>query len=205
MEPNHDMQVDAEKVLMRLLFLFYIVYTVCAIFMQIRSGELPSTAASAIDMFIGSILWMISMTCVLLAVVHMQIKWKVMIWLGVSACAGLLAIDEMFEFHEHAKGMFEDDDYIKILTLPIAFAGMYVLYVMEKPSRRVMALFLAGFVFHSLYVFTDLGDGDFFQLPFSRIILVWTEEILELFALQSYLAGFLVHYLTLSRRVYRAQ
>jgi len=192
-------QDDQEKTLLGMLLLFFVVYTACAVLLQIRSDELPSKSAAAVDMFTGGLFWVMSIIGILMAAIRSKTIMKALIWLGVSAGCGALAIDEIFEFHEATRYVVGDDDYIKIATLPIALIGLYILYRIEKPAQRVIAFFLVGLGFHALYIVSDMGDGDFFQLPFPEITLLWAEEMLELLSLQSYLTGFLLHYTIVSR------
>jgi hypothetical protein len=191
-------QNNQKNILLGMLLLFFVVYTTCAVLLQIRSGELPSKSAAAVDMFTGGLFWVMSIVGILMAAIRSKTIMKAVIWLGVSAGCGALAIDEIFEFHEATRHVVGDDDYIKIATLPIALIGLYILYRIEKPTQRVIAFFLVGLGFHVLYIVSDMGDGDFFQLPIPEIILLWTEEMLELLALQSYLTGFLLHYTIIS-------
>jgi len=190
-----------ERALLWFLLLFYVVYAICAVLLQLRSGEPPETSGTVTDVFTGSLLWAISIISLLFASLRMPSTWRAIAWLGLSAAAGAVAIDELFEFHEATRFIVGDDDYIKILTLPVAIAGLYFLYRLEQPRRRVATLFVLGLGFHTLYLISDMGDGDFFQLPVPLYLLLWAEELLELFAIQCYLAGFLLHFTIVSENV----
>jgi len=192
-------QTKQQNILLYLLLMFYIVFLICAILLQIRSGESPSTSGTVFDKFTGSLFWVLSITSLLFAAIRFDTKPKFFLWLLVSAGAGALAIDEIFEFHEETRHLIEDDDYIKMSTLIIAVVGSYILYIAEKPTRKIIIVFLTGLLFHTLYIIVDMGDGDFFTLPIPLDALRWIEEILETLSLQGYLAGFLLHYSLISR------
>lgn len=66
---------------------------------------------------------------------------------------------------------------------------------MEEPSLTARRAIFTGYLFHSLYILVELGDGEFFRIPFLSIhLLKWSEEFFELFFLASYLLAFvLIH------------
>ncbi len=66
---------------------------------------------------------------------------------------------------------------------------------MEEPSLTARRAIFTGYLFHSLYIVVELGDGEFFRIPFLSIrLLKWSEEFFELFFLASYLLAFvLIH------------
>ncbi len=192
-------KIDQQKLLVGLLLLFFVVYVICTVLFQIRSEELPSKSGTVFDQFTGSMLWVASIMALLISTFRFQSIPKFLIWLGISAVVGALAIDEVFEFHERTKSVVGDDDYIKILIWLTAGIGIYILYRIEQPTKSVAYAFILGYMFHTLYLITDMGDGDFFSLPFSITVLVWAEEFFELFFVQSYLLGLILHFSTLSR------
>jgi hypothetical protein len=194
-----------QRTLLSLLALFYIVYLICAILLQIRSSEPPNTPGSVFDILTGSLLWVISITALLFASLRFGQNSIFFLWLLVSAAAGALAIDEVFEFHEKTKSVVGDDDYIKILFWFSTAIGSYILYRLERPSRRVVLMFLTGYLIHTLYLIADLGDGDFFTLPIPMDVLHWIEEILEMLFLQMYLAGFLMCYTSITKKTDQQQ
>ena len=77
-----------------------------------------------------------------------------------------------------------------------AMAGLYLLYTIENPSKKVIQFFLIGFMLHLCYLTVDFGDGDFFRLPISDEVSHWAEEIFEMLAIQTYFAGLIVFYMT---------
>lgn len=196
-------QLKQQRILLSLLLLFYVVFLMCAILLQLRSGESPSRPGTVFDIFSGSILWMLSISSILIATLRFNSKPKFLLWLAISAAAGALAIDEIFEFHEKTTRIVGDDDYFKIISWLIAGIGSYILYAVERPTKKIALVFVTGYLFHTLYLVVDMGDGDFFSLPFSTTVLIWAEEILETLALQGYLAGFLLHYTLIAKSTNR--
>ncbi len=184
------------NLMLSLLFGFFVVFNISALIIQNLSGEAPNAHGTIVDMFNGSILWMASMIALLTAVKRYPDTKRLLLWLAVSAGAGAFAVDEMFEIHEQTVDMFGEDDYIKIVMLLIAVAGLILLYQMERPSKKIIQFFATGFFLHLCYLVTDFGDGDFFQLPFSIDNLYWAEEAFEMLAVQTYFAGLLIFYTT---------
>lgn len=195
---DSDKPKDQQRVLIYLLLLFYIVYWICAIFLQSHTHHPVSKQGSALDILTGNILMTMSVIALLIATQRSSNNLKLLLWLGVSAVAGALAIDEWFEFHEKTRATtagwfaFGDDDYVKIALWFCAGLGIFALYKLEELPNKVLIIFLLGFLFQSIYLVIDMGDGDFFQLPFSEIFLDWAEEIMELLTMQSYLASILM-------------
>lgn len=184
------------NLMLSLLFGFFVVFNISALIIQNLSGEAPNAHGTIVDMFNGSILWMASMIALLTAVKRYPDTKRLLLWLAVSAGAGAFAVDEMFEIHEQTVDMFGEDDYIKIVMLLIAVAGLILLYQMERPSKKIIQFFATGFFLHLCYLTTDFGDGDFFQLPFAIDNLYWAEEAFEMLAVQTYFAGLLIFYTT---------
>lgn len=114
------------------------------------------------------------------------------------SCAALsvLAMDEIFAFHERPEqqGLFNDDYFKVICWLATAFVFRLV-FRMEEPSLTARRAIFTGYLFHSLYILVELGDGEFFRIPFLSVhLLKWSEEFFELFFLASYLLAFvLIH------------
>ena len=178
-------------VLTLLAFIAVIIYI--AVWSQILSGASPSDESSPLEFFTRGLLWMLSLTCLLIANRHRS--WKLAFWLAGCAALAALAIDERFEFHEQTgrRGWF-DDDWFKIVGWGCAAAVLYTIVRIERPSRFALGAIIVGYVFHTIYIFVEMGDGEFFKLPFERNALAWWEEISELLFLCSYLVGFvLVH------------
>ena len=183
--------------LMLLLLLgFFIAFDISAVIIQNLSGEAPNAHGTKVDMFTGSILWMASMIALLTAVLRYPDIKRFALWLAVCGGAAALAIDEMFEIHEQTVYIVGEDDYIKIVMMLVAVTGLYLLYTIEKPSKKVIQFFAVGFMLHLCYLTIDFGDGDFFQLPISDDVSYWAEEIFEMLAIQTYFAGLIVFYMT---------
>ena len=187
----------AEWILRRLdiltLLAFIAVIIFIAVWFQVLSGISPSNESSPLEFFTRGLLWMLSLTCLLIA--NRYRSWKLAFWLAGCAALAALAIDERFEFHEQTgrRGWF-DDDWFKIVSWGFAAAVLYTIVRMERPSRFAAGAIILGYVFHTVYIIVEMGDGEFFKLPFERNALRWWEEISELLFLSSYLVGFvLIH------------
>jgi len=198
-------QIQQQRILLSLLLLFYVVYLICAVLLQIRSDEPPNTPGSVFDILTGSVLWVISITALVLASLRFNSKSTFLLWLVISAAAGALAIDEVFEFHEKTRNVVGDDDYIKMVFWLLTGIGSYILYRVERPAKKIVLVFLAGYLIHTLYLLADLGDGEFFTLPLSLDVLHWVEEILEMLFLQTYLTGFLLYYTSIAKNIDQLQ
>lgn len=179
--------------LFALLTLFFGVFLVCAGLLQIYSG-LPPQKSGAIDQLNGALLWASSILTLLIAAQSTRPAWRLLFWLAMSAGFGALAIDEVFEFHESTKFSLGDDDYIKIIAWGCAAIGVYLIWHLSRPARAVVTALMTGFAFTTLWLLSDMGDGDFFTIPIPPANLLWLEEYFELLAAQFYLTGFLLHY-----------
>ena len=178
-------------VLTILVFIAFIIFI--AVWFQILSGMSPSNESGPLEFFTQGLLWMLSLTCLLIANRHRS--WKLAFWLAGCVALMLLAIDERFEFHEQTgrRGWF-DDDWFKIISWVCAAVVLYTIVRIERPARFAVGAIIVGYVFHTTYIFFEMGDGEFFRLPYQRITLWWWEEISELLFLSSYLVGFvLIH------------
>ena len=160
---------------------------------------MSSKSGTVLDTFIGNILWMLSIASILFAALRFSSKSKFLLWLVISAATGALEIDESFEFHEKTRHVVGDDDHIKMFSWFIAGIGSYILYRIERPAGKIAIVYLTGYLLYTLYLIIDMGDGDFFSLPFSMDVLIWVEEIIETLSLQGYLAGFLLHYTLIAK------
>lgn len=95
--------------------------------------------------------------------------------------------------------MVRDDDHIKVAAWVAAAIALSVLRRVERLPRLSAGLLGLGYFFQSMYTLVDIGDGDYFRLPwFSNFTLFWAEELFELFSLTSYMLGFLFLYGVLS-------
>ena len=193
--PSESSQLKNSSTVVQLVCLYFAVFLACAIGLQLWSGKLSTTAVNAVDYFSSGLLWTSSFVALLLALERLARPGNFLVWLGVSAACGALAIDEAFEFHEMSSVILGDDDYIKVLILIGAAVGLYVVYRLEAPATLVRNLFIAGLTIQCLYLAIDVGDGDFYQSPIPKHIADWIEEILELLFVQLYLFSLTVHHL----------
>ncbi len=159
----------AEWILRRLDILTLLAFVAVIIFIAVRfqilSGISPSNESSPLEFFTRGLLWMLSLTCLLIA--NRYRSWKLVFWLAGCAALAALAIDERFEFHEQTgrRGWF-DDDWFKIVSWAGAAVVLYLIVRMEQPSRFAIGAIILGYVFHTLYIIVEMGDGEFFTLPF---------------------------------------
>jgi hypothetical protein len=180
-----------------LLLLFLACYALCAGFFQARSETPPWEDGSPIEYFTSGLLWMLSLIGLLIADTQPRWHWRFFFWLASSAAFAVLAMDEIFQFHEQTGRVAGDDDHSQVIQWVGAGAVLSFIDRIERPTRRARWAIFVGFFFHSLYMLVEIGDGDYFRLPVGRQpIMGWVEEFLELFALASYFVGFTLHYTT---------
>lgn len=191
--------LDDEAALATLLVPFFVVFTVCAIVFQATSGEAPNTPATVVDQFSSGLLWVGSVVALLIAAHNRRSTRYFLGWLVVSAGAGALAIDEVVELHERTLQTFGEDDYSKILIWVAAVAAVAIILRFERAWTYFTIPLVVGLVLHTAYLLTDLGDGEFFQVPLSESAGYWTEEILEILALQAYISALLFHLTTIKK------
>ena len=190
---SHD---ELISITLRLLILFFVVFNFAAIALQIESGETPNTPGTVVDKFNGGVLWMASMVALFTAALRYPDYPRFFLWLAISAGAGALSIDEVFEKHEWTASVVGDDDYIKLGMMAMAVTGLILLHSLERPRAKVTGLFILGFFFHCCYLACDFGDGDFFTLPFERLTLYWAEELFEMLAIQSYFSALVIFFIS---------
>ena len=168
-------------------------YILCAIFFQLLGSRVSWYAGSPLEFFTGATLWMLSLVCLLQAIHWTRQQWIMVFWLASCAALALLAIDEVFEFHERTEKVGINDDHVKVVMWLFSAPVLVLICRMEKASPTVKGVLILGYFFHSLYLLVEVGDGEYFRLPFGSIeTLKWTEEICELLFLTSYLEGFLL-------------
>ena len=183
-----------------ILLLFLACYFASALFLQIDARNIvpPWEDGSAIEQFTAGLLWMLTLLALLIAEKHHAAgqpgsQWRTLFWLAGCAAAAVVAIDEVFAFHEYTAdpSSVGDDDPVKLLMYFGAAAALVSIVWVERPPRRVIAAFAIGFFFNTLYALVEFGDGDYFQVPYATLDqLRWAEEIFELLALSSYMVGF---------------
>lgn len=171
---------------------YFAVYFFCALFFQLRSGLEPWNELSPIEDFTRPLLWLASMMCLLIADCYRLRHWRSWLWLAAAIALAFMALDESFQFHERleSKRIGSDDDHMKAAQWVIALIGVGIIHLIAVPSAAARRAILFGFFFHTCYILADVGDGNYFRLPFGTISqLRWAEEFLELAALICYSLG----------------
>jgi hypothetical protein len=179
--------------LFALLAVFYPVFLLCAGLLQLRSG-LPPQKSGPLDEFNAALLWAASVLGLLIAAQNGRPAWRMLFWMVVSAGFAALAIDEVFEFHEGTRFALGDDDYIKIAAWFCACTGSYMICQVSRPTQNVLNSLIIAVAFQTLWLLSDLGDGDFFTLPIPLTTLLWLEEYFEILASQFYLTALIMIY-----------
>jgi hypothetical protein len=197
--PRHRLQEAIEPVayqysrvftLPRALILFLALFILAATLYQIRSPIPPWKENAPIDLMNGSLIWMCSATALLMAAIARKDPVRSLMWfLGCGALA-FVALDEIFGIHEKVRTVMDDDDPKIVMALIAAFA-LAVLIKVQRVKGLPRTLLLIGFGFHFIYLMSDLGDGDFFNITFGYPdVLRWLEEYLEVTAMSFYFSGF---------------
>lgn len=174
------------------LFCFIVCYISAGIVTQIYSGIHPTLDSSPLDYFTGGALWILSAICMMNGMARSENFLRMAFWLGGSVVLALLAIDEYIGMHETTQFVVGDDDHIKVLLWAISpFALWAICRALDAP-KSIALIFALGWSLHSVYLATDLGDGDYFSLPFALSTLQWTEDICELMFVSTYLFAFML-------------
>lgn len=185
----------SRHLLFALLALFFSVFLICAGLLQLRSRIAPQTEGGPLDQMNGALLWATSLMGLFIASARQRADLRCLFWLCVSAGFAALAIDEVFQFHEGTRFSVGDDDYIKIAAWGCALSGAYVICRVAQPTRTVIIAFVIALTFQTLWLLSDMGDGDFFTVPLVPLqTLYWIEEYLEIMASMFYLTALFVHY-----------
>ena len=174
----------------------YLVLLVsAAVVIQLASSIPASQEGSPFEFFTTGLLWMLSLVSLFSAFRAASTRREVFFWLAASAALAILAIDEAFAIHERSEPSGIDDDIVKVVMwIAVPFVLVYLVRMVQA-SRLVRAALAVGYVFHSLYIFVELGDGETFDLPFAIESLKWAEELFELLFLCFYLYAFANCYL----------
>jgi hypothetical protein len=178
-----------------LLLLYFGCYILCGTYIQVHSDKPPWFDGSPLESFTGTLLWLSSFTSLLIADALRSNRWKSWLWLVISAGLAFVALDEIFVFHEQTLYYVGDDDHVKVLQWLVAGGGVYFIHRVGVSSFKARISFVTGYILHTFYVTSDVGDGDYFRIPFASITqLAWAEEYFELFSLTAYFLGFLFLY-----------
>ncbi len=180
---------------------FAVCFVVAGVVSQVYSG-LPTTVDhSPLDYFTGGALWMAAMVCMVMALINGPRVWRGLFWLAGCVALSLLAIDEYMGVHEATEGLVGDDDHSKVFLWALAPVALVAIGRLENVSPAVAATLGAGFIFHTVYLALDVGDGDYFTLPFALTTLQWAEDITELVFVMTYLTAFVTILTDQVRRV----
>ena len=191
----HMAVTDNEYPRTGLLLLYFAAFICSAVFFQLRSDTPPWVDGSPIEYFTGALLWMSSLIALLMAENLFGKTRRSLFWLAISAGLALLALDELFGFHEKAGTFVGDDDHIKVVQWIFAGAAIYWINRFERSSLRTKLVFANGYILHGLYILSDVADGDYFDVSLlSRSQLRTSEEYLELLTLTAYCMGLIFLY-----------
>ena len=171
---------------------FVLCFVSAAIVSQIYSDVPVIEDHSPLDYFTGGALWIASAISLIIAVTYTETPWKMVFWLAGTSALAILAIDEFMGVHEATQAIVGDDDHSKVFLWAGAPIGLYLIAKVEGIPKAVAVAFVVGYFFHTTYLISDIGDGDYFSLPFELNTLRWTEDICELLFVSTYLFGFLL-------------
>ncbi len=175
-----------------MISVFFAVYLLGAVLFQYISKIPPWEDGSPVDILTGSMIWAVCIIALLMAAINLDRPGLSMIWLAGSAALGLVALDELFGLHEHAAKIRDDDDP-KILMALGAGVALFILVRVQRIRGLPLGLLATGFLLQCLYLLSDLGDGDFFDVTFGNPdALRVAEECLEFSAMACYLAAFML-------------
>ncbi len=140
---------------------------------------------------------MLSLLCMLNAFRHPDVRAKQSAWLVACAALSVLAMDEYFGAHEFVERTQDiDDDHFKVVLWLMTAGVLSFICLAERVFRRITYTLLTGYGFHSLYILVEVGDGDYFRLPFASVHqLKYAEELFELLFLSLYWLGLVTLYL----------
>ena len=160
--------------------------------MQVYSGTYPTLDGSPLDYFTGGALWILSAICLLNGLARTENFRKMAFWLMGSAALSVLAIDEFIGMHETTEVVAGDDDHIKVLLWAVTPILLFLIHRAMNAPRKIAWIFTVGWLLHSAYLTLDVGDGDYFALPFALATLQWAEDICELLFVSTYLFAFML-------------
>lgn len=168
---------------------FFAVYVVVALAAQAVSAIPASEEGSAIEAFTSGLLWMLALFGLLAASTSTDRLGRLGFWVAFTAALGALAVDEIVGVHERTEPNL-NDDWVKIVLwigTPFVLVAISRMLDADRPTNLA---WIAGYVFHTAYLLVELGDGEFFDLPFAESTLKGAEEVFELFFLAAYAFGF---------------
>lgn len=184
-----SIRLSLEKTVLLYLVSFLFAYFAATILFQLRRDVSILDEGSPFDLMNGGLLWLASVMALLNAVLRSEDMRRSALWLLGAAAIGIVALDELFALHERSLELTGDDDHPKIVLLLCAGIGVFVLNKFEQLHPWALRLIVGGLVVHFVYLMVDMGDGDYFTLPFAPMTLQWAEECLELTGSALYFSG----------------
>lgn len=118
-------------------------------------------------------------------------------WLTGCVALAVLAIDEAMAGHEWVEANWRlNDDYPKIALWLLTPKILSIAYNKIKPFSTIRYVFIVGYIFHSLYIFFEVSDGEFYDISaiLDKVQARWGEEFCELFFLSAYWLGYFLIY-----------
>ena len=178
-----------ERLILLYLLIFLVPYFAATTVFQLRWDQPVHTEGSPFDRMNGGLLWLASVMALMNAVLRGEDLRRSALWLLGTAAIAVVALDELFALHEYSERVTGDDDHPKLVLLLCACVAVYVLNKLEKLHHIALLLIIGGLSAHFVYLFVEFGDGDFFELPLSKVTLRWIEEYMELTASGFYFSG----------------
>ncbi len=172
---------------------FFACYISAALVTQVYSGVYPTFDGSPLDYFTGGALWILSAICLLNGLARTENLKQVAFWLLGSAALSVLAIDEFIGLHEATESLVGDDDHIKVLMWAATPFALFLIHKALNAPTKIGIIFIVGWLLHTTYLIIDVGDGDYFSLPFALTTLQWAEDIFELLFVSTYLFAFMLN------------
>ncbi len=127
-------------------------------------------------------------------------------WIGLAAGFGYMSLDEAIEIHEHLGGRFGGDgllyfDWVIPALVIVAVVGaLYVPFLRDLPPRRRRQFVIAGAIFVTGAVGTELPLGWWTARAGTDNVVYasidWVEEALELLGVTCFLLALAEHWQT---------
>ena len=171
-----------------LISAFFLVYVVCGLAAQVISDTDPSEEGSAIEAFTSGLLWILAAFGLLSITQNTARQGRFWFWVAFTASVGALAVDEIIGVHERTEPNL-NDDWLKIVLWIVTAFVLYTITRFEDVPITSIIAFVAGYAVQATYLFVELGDGEYFDLPISIESLKTAEEVFELLFLALYALG----------------
>ena len=167
-------------------------FVLTAVAVQALSSRPPSSEDAPIESFTTGLLFMLSLVAFLRAMSEVGNVKLSALWLASSGALALLAIDEFVAIPERSERVGVNDDWVKVVMWIGAAFYLSIVARLERTSAASRRGMVIGYLFHSLYILVETGDGEFFSLPLPIDVLKWAEEVFELLFLSGYLYAFVL-------------